>query len=345
MRSEARTPQAPRTPRRLPWGSRARAVTQASPARDGAVGIVEHAGVRWINVERPTAAAINYLRVNFPFHELDLEDVVDTLERPKLDEYDDYLFLVVQFPVHSKLTRTTTAAEVDIFVGRDYVITLHDGRIKPLVRLFDEAERSPEVAETLLAQGADRLFHRILDQLIDYCFPIMRRILQKIAQIDEMIFEPNALRVVQEIATVRRDIIACRRIIKPQVAVITGLERRVRNFFGRRDSDEDLEVYFGDLADHIGKVWDILEDAKEVVEALSATAESVQSHRLNQVIKTLTIFSVILLPLNLLAGLYGMNTALPFASEVSLATFYSLLAAMAVMATVMVLVFWWRRWL
>ncbi len=344
MRSETRSPQAPRTPRRLPWGSRARAVTQASPTRDGAVGVVEHAGVRWINVERPTAEAIDYLRVNFPFHELDLEDVVDTLERPKLDEYDDYLFLVLQFPVHSKLTRATTAAEVDIFVGRDYVITLHDGRIKPLVRLFDEVERSPEVAETLLAQGADRLFHRILDQLIDYCFPIMRRILQKIDQIDAMIFEPDALRVVQEIATVRRDIIACRRIIKPQVAVITGLERRVRNFF-HHDADEDLDVYFGDLADHIGKVWDILEDAKEVVDALSATADSVQSQRLNQVIKTLTIFSVILLPLTLMASLYGMNTALPFATETSHLTFYGLLAVMATVALVMILAFRWRRWL
>ena len=344
MRSETRTPQAPRIPRRLPWGSRARAVTQASPTRDGAVGVVEHAGVRWINVERPTAEAIDYLRVNFPFHELDLEDVVDTLERPKLDEYDDYLFLVLQFPVHSKLTRVTTAAEVDIFVGHDYVITLHDGRIKPLVRLFDEVERSPEAAETLLAQGADRLFHRILDQLIDYCFPIMRRILQKIDQIDAMIFEPDALRVVQEIATVRRDIIACRRIIKPQVAVITGLERRVRNFF-HHDADEDLDVYFGDLADHIGKVWDILEDAKEVVDALSATADSVQSQRLNQVIKTLTIFSVILLPLTLMASLYGMNTALPFATETSHLPFYGLLAVMPTVALVMILAFRWRRWL
>ncbi len=342
MRSEARTPQAPRTPRRLPWGSRARAVTQASPTRDGAVGVVEHAGVRWINVERPTAEAIDYLRVNFPFHELDLEDVVDTLERPKLDEYDDYLFLVLQFPVHSKLTRATTAAEVDIFVGRDYVITLHDGRIKPLVRLFDEVERSPEAAETLLAQGADRLFHRILDQLIDYCFPIMRRILQKIDQIDAMIFEPDALRVVQEIATVRRDIIACRRIIKPQVAVITGLERRVRNFF-HHDADEDLDVYFGDLADHIGKVWDILEDAKEVVDSLSATADSVQSHRLNEVIKVLTIFSVIMLPLTLVSSVYGMNIDLP--RDESPFAFYELLAAMALIAIGMVAFFRWRRWL
>lgn len=335
-----------RPARRLPapWSGRARARPPAAEPTLNNLLVLEHGGLRWINIERPTEATIDYLRANFDFQEPNLEDVLDTLQRPKIDEYDDYLFLVVQFPVHSKLRGETTSSEVDIFVGQDYVITLHDTRIKPLARFFDEVERSAEERERVLGQGTERLLYYILDRLIDYCVPITRRIGQKVERIDELIFEPNALRVIEEIAAVRRDIIATRRIVKPQVQIMAALERRVRAFFKHED-EEELEAYFGDLADSIAKVYDILEDAKEVVDSLSATTDSLATHRLNQVIKALTIYSVILLPLTLVASIYGMNTALPFASEGSTAPFWGILGTMVTIATAMVLLFRWRRWL
>ena len=331
--------------RYVPWANHARARSTVAVAPVDTISLVEHGGVRWINIEQPTAAAVEYLRAHFPFHELNLEDVLDTLQRPKLDEYDEYLYVVVQFPVHSKQTRVTTASEVDIFIGSDYLITLHDARIKPLSRFFDEVERSEAAREQFLGQGTERLLYHVLDRLIDYCEPITRRIGQKIECIDEMLFEPNVLRTIEEIATVRRDIIATRRIIKPQVQIINLLERRVRAFF-RQTDEEEIEAYFGDLADHIAKVYDILEDAKEVVDSLSATTDSLNSHRLNQVIKTLTIFSVVLLPLTLIASIYGMNVLLPLADggENPL-TFWGVMGLMATTATVMILFFRWRHWL
>lgn len=331
----------PRATRLTPWTGRGRTTVAAPQLVAGAINAIEEEGVRWINIEHPTSASIDYLRANFSFHEFDLDDILDTVQRPKLDEYDDYLFVVVQFPVHSKLTRVTTASEVDIFVGHDYVITLHDARLKPLGRLFDEAERSPETRAALFSGGADRLFYRILDQLIDYCFPIARRIMQHIEHIDDIIFEPNSLRTVQEIATVRRDIIACRRIIKPLVPLMALLEKRARLFFDRRD--EDIDIYFGDLSDHISKLWDIMEDARDVVESLSATADSITSHRLNEVIKILTIFSVVMLPLTLVSSIYGMNVPLP--RDQNERAFVELLALMALIAISMLAFFRWRRWI
>lgn len=331
-----------RMPVAVSWPGRARGQPPAAPPVDNNICAVEHRGVRWINIERPTGETIAYLRANFPFHELNLEDVLDRLQRPKLDEDDEYLYLAVQFPVHSKQTRVTTASEVDIFIGRDYVMTIHDMRIKPLGRFFDEVERSEGAREQFFGQGTERLLYHILDRLIEYCVPITRRISQKIEAIDAMMFEPDVLRTVQEIATVRRDIIATRRIIKPQVQIFTVLERRVRRFFEHGD-EEELEAYFGDLADNIAKVYDILEDAKEVVDSLSATTDSLTSHRLNEVIKALTILSVILLPLTLVASIYGMNVPLPY-QETPYA-FYGVLVMMAAMATGMVLFFRWRRWL
>lgn len=328
----------------VPWGVRPRTPSPTPPSV-GNVCVIEHGGVRWINVERPTAATIAYLRANFPFHELNLEDVLETLQRPKLDEDDDYLYLALQFPVHIKATRTTTASEVDVFIGRDYVITLHDARIAPLGRFFDEVERSPELQAKVLGQGAERLLYYILDRLIDYCVPIARRISQKIEQIDEMMFEPDARRTIEEIATVRRDVIATRRIIKPQVQIMNVLDRRVRAFFSQRD-EEEIEAYYGDLVDGIAKIADLLEDAKEVIDSLSATADSLTSHRLNQVIKLLTILSVILLPLNLISSLYGMNVHLPGADNgENPVTFWILIAAMAAVVIGMAAFFRWRRWL
>jgi magnesium transporter len=332
--------------RRVPWPVRPRQALPEVITRvpSGVPVTIEHQGVRWINIERPTPASVGYLRSNFPFHEPDLEDVLDTLQRPKLDEYDDYLFLVLQFPVHSKLTRRTSPGEVDIFVGRDFVITIHDDSVKPLSRLFDEIEREPGKREDVFGGGAEYLLHSIIDQLLDYCIPITRRISQRIEQIEAIIFEPNSLRTIEEIATVRRDIIATRRIIKPQVQIINVLDRRIGVFFKQgKDEEEELEAYFGDLVDKINKVYDILEDAREVVDALSATTDSVTSHRLNEVIKILTILSVILLPLNLISSLYGMNVALPYGEHPY--AFFGLVSTLIITATVMILFFRWRRWL
>ena len=332
--------------RRMPWAGRAHQQPPAPPRQQpGLPAVVEHGGVRWINIEGPNEASVRYLREHFPFHEPDLEDVLDTLQRPKLDVYDDYLFLVLQFPVHSKLTRRTTPHEVDIFVGRDYVITLHDAAIKPLSRLFDLVEREPDERAAVFSDGAEYLLHAIIDRLLDYCGPITRRISERIERIDALIFEPDALRTIEEIATVRRDIIATRRIIKPQVAVIAALDRQVRAIFKQSDEDEaeELEAYFGDLGDNIARIYDILDDAKEVVDALSATTDSLATHRLNQVIKILTIFSVIMLPLTLISSIYGMNVPLPY--EEHRLSFIILLVAMGLIALGMALFFRWRRWL
>ncbi len=331
--------------RRVPWSSRvhARPIEEGRHPR-GLPVTVEHGGVRWINIESPTAVSVAYLRENFPFHEPDLDDVLDTLQRLKFDEYDDYLSLVLQFPVHSKLTRTTTSTEVDIFIGRDYVITMHDTKLKPLVRLFDTVEREPEEREEIFGGGAVYLLHSIIDQLLDYCVPITRRISQRIEQIDDMIFARNSLRTIEEIATARRDIIATRRIIKPQVQVINVLDRRIRFFFKQGSEDEEeLEAYFGDLSDKISKIYDILDDAKEVVDALSATTDSLTSHRLNEVIKILTIFSVIMLPLTLISSIYGMNVPLPF--QENALSFALIMVSLGLISVLMILFFRWRRWL
>lgn len=299
---------------------------------------VEFEGRRWVDIRRPTSLDIEYLREEFAFHPLALEDVVSRTQRPKLDVYDDYLFVVMHFPVHHKQSRVTVASEVDIFVGPDYVITSHDGNLKPLVRMFDSALESDESREALLGQTSAHLLYFIIDRLVDYCFPIVTRVTDRIEAIEDAIFEQSSLRTVQEISIVRRDLIALRRIMKPQLGVVAQLEHR-----GLPMVHDDIEVYFGDISDHLGKIWDSLEDLKEVLDGLSDTFDSLASHRLNEVIKALTVISVVILPLTLISGIFGMNVPIPYGE--SGFSLWIIVGAMVMMTVSMIVAFRARGWI
>ncbi len=324
---------------RLVRSGGARRVQHAQTASSHA-RIVEHDGIRWIDMRRPAGDEIAWLRQEFNFHPLALDDVTSRTQRPKLDVYDDYLFLVMHFPVLNKSTRVTTASEVDIFVGPDYVITAHDGVLRPLAGMFDEVDESADAREALMGRTTAHLLYFIVDRLVDYCFPIVDRLTERIESIEDVIFDASSLRTVQEISIVRRDLIALRRIMKPQLAIISQLEHRDLPV---TRGDIEVEVYFGDIADHLAKIWDSLDDLKEVIEGLSDTFDSLASHRLNEVIKALTVISVIVLPLTLITGVFGMNVPLPY--EHSRYALIIISVLMLSMAAGMVVAFRARRWI
>jgi magnesium transporter len=308
------------------------------PDRTTHIEVVEHNGLRWVDIARPTVREIEYLRREFGFNEFALEDCLSRIQRPKLDDYDDYLFLVLHIPVHDKYTRRTSAAEVDIFVGPDYVVTLHDERVRPLIELFEAARDKRVVREAHMERGSGLLAYRIIDKLVDYIFPELAKIADNIETIEEMTFGRDVLRTVQEISIVRRDLIAMRRIIRPQLGVLASLERKEVPWLRL-----DEGAYFGDIHDHLAKAWDTLEDFKDVVTSLAEANDSLTSHRTNEVIRTLTMISVIMLPLTLVTGLFGMNVSLPWQQHPL--AFGLVLAAMLMIATGMLLFFRWRDWL
>jgi magnesium transporter len=299
-----------------------------------------HGELRWIDIQHPSAAEMDYLRARFPFHTLDLEDCLSAVQRPKLDDYgaEGYLFIVLHFPRFNKRTRHTTMAEVDVFVGRDFVVTAHDGLLKPLTQLFADALGVEARRAQLMGRGAGYLFYCILDELVNYCFPIMDKIDQQTSSIESRIFDRNVRSLVEELSFVRRDIITLRRIIRPNIPVVRQLEHRERAFL---KLDED--VYFGDIVDHLNKQWDMLEDNRELIEGLNATLDSLTSHRINEVIKTLTLISVVLLPMTLLASIYGMNIDLPLDDHRF--SFPIIVGLMLFGALLMLAYFRWRDWL
>jgi magnesium transporter len=261
----------------------------------------------WINIEKPTEREIEYLSNNYPFHPLDLDDCLSRIQRPKIDKYKDYLFLVLHFPVFNKETRVTSTSQVSVFIGETYLITLHKGELKPLVKLFKECQIDEESRQENFNQGSGYLLYRIVDRLVDYCLPILNKIGDNIEDVENNIFGDEMPRAIKEISMLRRDVISFRRIIWPMRAVLGSLEPKVHRF-----TKEDLSVYFGDMVDHVDKIWDGLDEYKEVIEGLNDTHDSLATNRTNEVIRMLTIIATVLLPLTLLASIYGMNIPLPF---------------------------------
>lgn len=282
---------------------------QAPAQRSPRVQTIVHGDLQWIDIRQPTPTEMNDLRRSFPFHPLTLDDCLSKVQRPKLDDYTDegYIFLVLHFPTFNKQNRHTNPIEVDVFVGQGYVVTVHEGVLKPLVQTFAAAQNDEAVRERLMGRGSGFLLYRIIDRLVDYVFPILNKIDEHIESIENEIIDGNVRLLVQNLSFVRRDIITLRRIIKPNLPVLRQLESRERAFL---NLDED--TYFGSILDHLGRQWDMLEDDKEIIEGLNDTLDSLTSHRINEVMKILTVISVVLLPMTLVASIYGMNIQLPF---------------------------------
>jgi len=298
---------------------------------------LEAHGLRWINIERPRPIDRAWLEEHFDFHPLDYEDVYSRNQRPKVDEYDDYLFVVLHFPKYDKQVGRLNAAELDVFVGPDYVITLPNEQLDPVEYLFERCRASEEVRDALFTRGAGYLLYRIVDSCVDASFPMLRKIGNKLEDLEGDIFEGRSADIVRDISNAKQEIINFRKIVRPQRAALRDLDRT------RRYVPEDLEIYFDDIVDASERVWDMLENFKEVVEGLEDSNEAVLSHRLNDVLRVLTSFSVLFLPLTLIASIWGMNVGVP--GEHSIGAFWIIIGVMVGILVGLIAVFRRRGWL
>lgn len=301
--------------------------------------IVRTPALRWINIDEPRLADRQWLAEEFGFHELDLEDVASHNQRPKVDEYPEYLFLVMQFPRFDKERNRLHAAELDIFMGPDYIITLPNEEILPLPSLFERLQSREEARADLMSKGSGYLLYQILDRCLDASFPMLGQIGRKLRRLEDDIFEGGrSSEIVREISNAKQEIINFRAIIRPQRAVFRMLERSKQRYL-----TDELDIYFDDLTDASERIWDVLENFIEIVIGLESTNESVLSHRLNDGIRVLTAVSVILLPLTLLASIFGMNVHFP--GEGSPLAFWTILVGMIVILAGMIAFFRSRGWL
>ena len=249
----------------------------------------------------------SFLKANFKFHPLDLKDCAGEAQRSKIDTYRNYLFLVFQLPTLNAESTRVTIDQLHVFIGKDYIVTVTKEKLKFLQNFFYKLGGNHKLREGIFNQGSGYLLYRMLDHVLRRRWEALDQMDRAIKKIEQDIDEGRGKRAVFEIASLRRVILQFRSVIDPQRMTINTLSRLNANFLKK-----DMTVYFDDIDDYVEKVWFSLESYRDRILSLHEINESLISYRTNKVMRLLTIFSVALLPLTFITGLYGMNVELPF---------------------------------
>jgi magnesium transporter len=288
----------------------------------------------WRNITNPTVDTLEDLQKEYGFHELDLEDCLSKTESPKIEEYDDYVFVVFHFPMRDVRTQNITIASLNVFIGQHFIITLSNGKLKRLDDFFERLREKDDERRIDFRRGSGYLLYLMMDDLFDVYNTYISQLTRSIREIEEDIFEGKIMKDrLYDIMTVKRQIINLRRALLPHTPIILALEHLHKRFINKK-----LELYFDNVADKINRAKIGLESMTETIETLNDANESLTSHNTNRVMKILTIFSVTLLPLTLLTGVYGMNLQLPYAQNPN--AFWIVLGSM--ISTVILLLVFFR---
>lgn len=292
----------------------------------------------WFHLHQPSDEDFQFISKEFHFHPLDIEDCKSKLnQRPKVDIYDDYYFLILHFPVFDKSMKLLKTREVKIFWGQDYVITVGSGHWV-INEMFNEGKKQEKAGEEFEVGTSDALLYSILIRLLKANTNIMQKIGQDIDVSSKQLFDKKAVKTIEGISITRKNLILLNTIFKPQLPIFAQFESgRIEGFADK------MEDYWSNVLDYIKNMWDRTEDYEELIEGLAKTFDSLQANRTNEIMKILTLVSSILLPLTFLTGLYGMNVNLPLQDDPR--SFWIVVGAMVAIAVFMTWFFKRKNWM
>ncbi len=303
-------------------------------------------GFRWIDATRPNRDQMSELKQKFRFHELNLEDSLSKIQIPKIDRYDDHMFIILLFPTIGQ-ERIPKSSQLAVFIGSDYLVTIHQGDLNPMVEMFEQCSQSEKSKQELMGRSAGYLFHSIIDVLSDNLLDYIRKIVGNIDDIEDLVFDEKAA-AAREISYIRRQITSLRRIAIPLRRTITELTAKDIQRF----SEEDLAPYFDDVKDHIDKAIEILEESKETVEIYKDTDFMHATDKSNKILAILTLIFTLSMPISIISSIYGMNVDVPIVRELdstqflgTYITFILIVAGSATVAFGMLLYFHRIKWL
>lgn len=291
--------------------------------------------LRWIDLVEHDAEALELLRQRFDFHPLAIEDCASFEMRSKIDEYADHLFVVLHtFTADPDDPTDIQIHEIHAFLGDRYLVTVHDNRVPATERVWQRAARDPSV----LQGGPCWALYLNADTMIDATFPLLDDIARRLENTEEAVLEEHSEPDVMSIFQTKRTLVSMRRVIRPVRDVIGILSRRPD-----RRIQERTQIYLRDVYDHVLRCAETIEEAQELAANAITAYQTTLSNRTNAVMKKLTIFSAIFLPLAFVTGFWGQNfEALPFSND---ALLYAMLGSMVLVPGVLLVWFWRRSWL
>lgn len=300
---------------------------------------IEHNQINWLHFPCLKTTDLLFLKENFHVSSTTLGQIPVPIKRPKIEEYEKYMFLVLHFPVFFEETRQTVPTELDFIITPSTIITMHQEPIPSLEKFFSDCLRDVQLREEYFKSTGYLLFC-MLDKLIDSCLPMLDHIYDHIEKVENKIFQGYEKEMLSEVSIIKRDIIDFSRTIKPQRSVLEILAQKSSRFFGQKLDFISQEVTGSSI-----RVWNVLENHKELIEAIEKTNESMLSYKISNIVKILTLLSFITFPLGLIAGIFAMNTALNYSLIRSQRAFPIIVAAMVIVTLLMLAWFKKKKWL
>lgn len=299
--------------------------------------VIKIGRLRWLHINEPNEDDFNEFDNKYHFHQLDIEDCRQTNQRPKIDIYDDYYFLILHFPVFDRKDLFVKPRELKVFWGEDFLITV--GKTHWVIdKMFKEAKEQDDKGIDFEIGTSDALLYAILEKLMTESVFVLRKIGLELELINRELFSGKARKIIERLSVTRKNIIIINTMFKPQLRVFNKFESgKVEGFA------DNMEDYWGNILDYYNKMWDMTEDYGELIEGLSTTFDSMQTNNTNEIMKILTLISSIILPLTFLTGLYGMNVMLPLEKDDS--TFWIIITTMLLISSGMAIYFRKRKWL
>ena len=270
--------------------------------------IIEFNGLRWIDILKPKDEDIKFLEDSFQFHHLILEEIKTPTYHPLLESYNDYLFLILHFPNFHQKSKQIQSVEIDFLITKNALITVRYQEFPDFENIFNEVEQN---LGNYLNKTTGHLFHYLNKKLFSKMFPELDAIKKSIDEIEEHIFKDFDDNIIEKVANIKRQILDFIRALKPEKSVWNSMHEVAIGFWG-----EGIKPYISDLVADYNRTLHFVETHREVTGSLHLTSSSLLDNRRNYVIKILTIFTAIILPLSLIASIYGMNlTYLPLADH------------------------------
>lgn len=298
--------------------------------------------LRWVMVTSPSKKNLAHLWDTFPIQNEDLAATLPPLQRPRVVPYDRYLFAILQFPYYDKETGDVKASEIDLFLSKDFIITVTDGKLVPLNELFDKLYDHPELIQAEFHSDPGQLLYHMLDLLLQYQLPMLNHVSQEVDSIEDAILDdlPVNKNPIHDILRVKRNVVNYRKIVQSHRELVRALLMDFTEFYNKKHTPTHLQI----LMSHTIEVWSSLDNYKDTIDALHETHSSLVTFRTNQIMKTLTIFSVIVFPLTLFAAIFGMNTKFtPLVDEPN--GFWLITAYMGAAALVLYGYFKFKKWI
>jgi len=293
-------------------------------------------GLLWVDFINEPDETCRPILEEFHFHQLAINDALQETHVPKLDDWGDYLYIVLNYmnAEENGEAWNTEVDELDVFLGKNYVVTHHDHRVTAVDETWEVCHRD----ERNLQAGADHLFYRIADNLVAGYMPAVEKIDNAIDQIEDQVFDRPSPRTLEKLFALKRILLAMRRILLPQREVMNKLARDDYKVIDPRD-----RIFFRDIYDHLVRLHDLNESLRDLASGALDTYLSVVNNRMNDVMKTLTIITTLFMPITFITGFFGMNFFEPVAGLIGWTTRQVFFATLGIMLIFPIGMFVWMR--